>query len=717
MEILDGIHRIDAEVGGRPLYLYLFLGERNLLLDAGCATTVGDTILPYLDSLGLGPRDIDLLVITHSDLDHQGGAHALARANPDLTVACGALDRELVSDPDAIMAQRYGAFRVDHGIDYDGETTAWMREMCGSPRPVDAVYGGGETIDLGGNIELHVLHVPGHSPGHLALHDTRTGALFSGDCVQGSVYLGLDGTRKLCPTYTRRRPVAADDRQDRRTRTERAARLPLAVGPRRRGGCVPRREPRVHRARRRACSRRRFAEAPEGLTLRELIERVNEGLDDAVGARPRARARVQPAWPRRAAGPAVGEKRGWPRRLPREGEPVKITRIDTLRLDEFPSLVYVLVHTDEGLVGLGETFFFAARSRGARPRTVAQYLLGKDPRRSKRMRARLRGYLGTAAAAPSARGIGDRHRTVGSLRQGGRSAAAPRRSAALAGLDPHLQHVRRVPLHPRESGQAVITGACRREAEGPYEDLDAFLNSADELARDLLAQGITGMKIWPFDPYAEASLGHDISIRRSRSRARAVQEDSCGGRPGDRRDGGTTRALGCAGRVPDRACARRVRARLDRRSGTRLDTRRARRGSARDAVAARVGETLTGLASYRDLITRGGARIVVFDVGWWAGDGGAQDRRAGRGVRAPVAPHDCTGPVVYTAATHLSMHLPNAMIQESVRAFWSGWYGELVTALPVIENGMVAAPDGPASERRFARRSSSERIHISARLS
>ena len=33
MEILDGIHRIDAEVGGRPLYLFLFLGERNLLLE------------------------------------------------------------------------------------------------------------------------------------------------------------------------------------------------------------------------------------------------------------------------------------------------------------------------------------------------------------------------------------------------------------------------------------------------------------------------------------------------------------------------------------------------------------------------------------------------------------------------------------------------------------------------------------------------------------
>jgi L-alanine-DL-glutamate epimerase-like enolase superfamily enzyme len=49
------------------------------------------------------------------------------------------------------------------------------------------------------------------------------------------------------------------------------------------------------------------------------------------------------------------------------------------------------------------------------------------------------------------------------------------------------------------------------QAPGPYEDLDAFLNRADELARSLLDEGITGMKIWPFDPFAEASGGHYIS--------------------------------------------------------------------------------------------------------------------------------------------------------------------------------------------------------------
>ena len=48
----------------------------------------------------------------------------------------------------------------------------------------------------------------------------------------------------------------------------------------------------------------------------------------------------------------------------------------------------------------------------------------------------------------------------------------------------------------------------------------------------------------------------------------------------------------------------------------------------------------------------------------------------------PVAPHDCTGPVVFMAACHFSLHARNTLIQEIVRAFYTGWYTELVTALP-----------------------------------
>jgi glyoxylase-like metal-dependent hydrolase (beta-lactamase superfamily II) len=279
MEILDGIHRIDAEVGGRPLYLYLFLGERNLLLDAGCASTVPEFVLPYLGELALGLRELDLLVITHSDLDHQGGAHALANAKRELSISCGALDRELVTDPDAIMARRYDAFRADHGIGYDNETAAAMRAECGSAQPVDAVFTGGETIELGAGRELRVLHVPGHSPGHLALHDSRTGALFSGDCVQGSVYLGLDGSRKLCPTYTDVDPYLE------------TIALVEALAPSELHGChwpVARGaavgafldESRAYVMHVDELAKNCFADAPDGLTLRELIGCVNERLHE-----------------------------------------------------------------------------------------------------------------------------------------------------------------------------------------------------------------------------------------------------------------------------------------------------------------------------------------------------------------------------------------------------------------------------------------------------
>ena len=47
------------------------------------------------------------------------------------------------------------------------------------------------------------------------------------------------------------------------------------------------------------------------------------------------------------------------------------------------------------------------------------------------------------------------------------------------------------------------------------------------------------------------------------------------------------------------------------------------------------------------------------------------------------------------ASTHLSINAPNALIQETVRAFYTGWYRELVTTLPDIKDGMIAAPPGP----------------------
>ena len=376
---------------------------------------------------------------------------------------------------------------------------------------------------------------------------------------------------------------------------------------------------------------------------------------------------------------------------------MKITRVDTLRLEEFPSLVHVLVHTDDGFVGLGETFFFADAAE-AHVHTVAGYLLDRDPRDVEAHARALRGYVGTAGSGAEMRAASAIDIALWDLC--GQSAGEPlhrvlggacRESIRTYNTCAGYRYIR------DESGQAVMNwGLPRDSAEGPYEDLDAFLHRADELARDLLAQGITGMKIWPFDPYAEASLGHDI----------ATADLDCALEPFRKIRAAVGPAIDVMAELHglwDVAAACRIARALDEfdlawiEDPVRVSSPAALaevQRATRSPLA--VGETLTGLPAYRDLLVHGGAQIVVFDVGWVGGITEARKVAAlAEAFERPVAPHDCTGPVVYTAATHLSMHLPNAMIQESVRAYWSGWYADLVTALPVVENGMVSAPEGP----------------------
>jgi glyoxylase-like metal-dependent hydrolase (beta-lactamase superfamily II) len=170
---------------------------------------VGEFIVPALAELGLGLEDLDLLLITHSDLDHQGGTHGLRQGNSSLWVGCGVLDLALVSDPSILVSGRYLAYRDEHGLEPSEQAVAWMLAESGQAERVDIGLRGGELLELAPGWNLRILHVPGHSPGHLAVLDERSGALFSGDCLQGSVYLGLDGTPKLCPTYTHIDPYLA----------------------------------------------------------------------------------------------------------------------------------------------------------------------------------------------------------------------------------------------------------------------------------------------------------------------------------------------------------------------------------------------------------------------------------------------------------------------------------------------------------------------------
>jgi galactonate dehydratase len=56
---------------------------------------------------------------------------------------------------------------------------------------------------------------------------------------------------------------------------------------------------------------------------------------------------------------------------------------------------------------------------------------------------------------------------------------------------------------------------------------------------------------------------------------------------------------------------------------------------------------------------------------------------------------------VLISSVHLSLNAPNALIQETVRAYTSGWYNELVTDLPRIEKGYAYPMTGPGLGTRL----------------
>ena len=59
---------------------------------------------------------------------------------------------------------------------------------------------------------------------------------------------------------------------------------------------------------------------------------------------------------------------------------MKITAVETIQVAEYSNLVWVELHTDQGLVGLGETFRNPAATVAYIHETCAPYLLGQDPR-------------------------------------------------------------------------------------------------------------------------------------------------------------------------------------------------------------------------------------------------------------------------------------------------------------------------------------------------
>ena len=173
-ELGPGIWSLGGRKGGHV---------RAFLLESGGELTLVDTlfegdgsgVLEAIRAIGRSPRDLKRIVLTHAHRSHLGGVAALKRET-GATVLGHEWEADIVAGERP--AQSVGLKPTRPLRTYPFQVGIFLGRPKHAPCPVDEAVG--EADEVG---PLRVLHVPGHSPGHLAFYWPERGLLIAGDAI------------------------------------------------------------------------------------------------------------------------------------------------------------------------------------------------------------------------------------------------------------------------------------------------------------------------------------------------------------------------------------------------------------------------------------------------------------------------------------------------------------------------------------------------------
>ena len=365
----------------------------------------------------------------------------------------------------------------------------------------------------------------------------------------------------------------------------------------------------------------------------------------------------------------------------------------------FPNNLWVRLHTNEGFVGLGETYYLPRAVCAIIHDLYAPLLIGRDALDIESHWTNLFsvvnfcGFAGAEMRAISAIDIA---------------------LWDLAGqyLDQPIYNL----LGGRTRDRVPVYNTC--VSSGKYFDLDAVTDGrAGELATELVEQGITAMKLWPFDQFGNTLAGPTLP---------RVPVTIWGGK---------TAAGPLAHRITDAEIAKGISVVEDIRKACGKEMSIAIEGHARwdlpssiriaralepynimwleeimppDNVEAFVrlksstsvpicqSERIFTRFRFRELVEKAAADIIMPDLSW--GGGFTETRKVcslADTYYLPITLHDTIGPVALWAAAHLMLHIPNAMIQEVVRGYVDGWYNDVLSDPIVLKDGHITLNGKP----------------------
>ena len=190
---------ITFPLGQRVSTVFAFISDGRVgLFDAGCRGDMEAHILPELGRLGYSPDAIDWVVASHPDVDHFGGLDEVTTLAPSARRIAHVLDAPLMESVDTFFRER-GDELAALGCPETDEAKAWLVDN-GAAVTLTQTIDADATLAIGSS-EVVLLHLPGHSRGHLGVWVEQSRTLAISDAILGDSVPFADGTPSFPPTY------------------------------------------------------------------------------------------------------------------------------------------------------------------------------------------------------------------------------------------------------------------------------------------------------------------------------------------------------------------------------------------------------------------------------------------------------------------------------------------------------------------------------------
>ena len=169
-------------LGTQSYPVYLSVGDAAMIIEGGIGA-IFPLVEEQINELGISPRRIHYIALTHTHSDHIGAIPYLKKLWPHIKVVASSVAANLLKVEDMIKEHVVMEQTRAKILMAKGEIT-WPVSIIEKPVfNIDIIVNEEDKIDLGSGVKWRVFETPGHSPCHTSYYEESEGILAIGDAT------------------------------------------------------------------------------------------------------------------------------------------------------------------------------------------------------------------------------------------------------------------------------------------------------------------------------------------------------------------------------------------------------------------------------------------------------------------------------------------------------------------------------------------------------